>query len=61
MISTRYEKFRNGSGRRFRSSKVCQQVVDVKYVFKPSFGLSNILFVSLGAVNHVNNIFSVTV
>ena len=30
-------------------------------VFKASYDLSNILFGTLGAVNHVNNILSVTI
>ena len=61
MISTRYEMFRNGSGGRFSRWSVNRSSVFVKSVFMASFDLSNILFVTLGAVNHVNNIFGVAV
>ena len=54
MIRTKYEMFRSGSGGRFSRRFVNRSSVSVKWaVFKASFGLSNILFVTLGAANHL--------
>ena len=50
-----------GGGWRISRRSVSRSSVFVKSVFKASFGLSDISFVTPGAVNHVNNIFSVTV